>query len=102
MPFCRRLRTYTYEAEILTAGIMMYFPFEFMFPGTDCNIENGLSGGWVRKIHHEPPRIALRFSRLDTTSTSQHPIVGTGNIDTNLLFLCFCQIELVKEAKSGG
>ena len=44
----------------------------------------------------------VRFSRLDTTSISQHPIVGAGNIDTNLLFLCFCQIELVKEAKSGG
>ena len=37
---------HTYEAEILTrssASIMMYFPFEFMFLGADCNIENGLS-----------------------------------------------------------
>ena len=45
-------------SEILTrssVGIMIYFPFEFMFLGADCNIENGLSGGWVRKIHREPP-----------------------------------------------
>ena len=27
---------------------MIYFPFDFMFLGTDRFIENGLSGGWVK------------------------------------------------------
>ena len=58
-----------YALEFLTrssVGTMVYFPFEFRFPGTNGHIENGrtklrlnyslatgLSDGRVRKIHHD-------------------------------------------------